>query len=102
MYLTSLHSELNLHSVNDKHMSGKGHNGNQKFGNKIRLTKSVLFFTGSTYSCVAIAIERYLGICFSQSNWNIRRSCYYVMVILVATVVIDGPRYFTGCQNGFE
>ena len=83
-------------------MSAKGHYGNQKFGNKIRLTKSVLFFTGSTYSCVAIAIERYLGICFSQSNWNIRRSCYYVMVILVATVVIDGPRYFTGCQNGFE
>ena len=56
---------------------------------------TVVFFLGSTYSCVAIAVERYLGICFSQSSWNVRKSRYYVVAICMTTIIIDGPRYYT-------
>ena len=59
---------------------------------------TVVFFLGSTYSCVAIAVERYLGICFSQSSWNVRKSRYYVVAICMTTIIIDGPRYYTKAE----
>ena len=49
--------------------------------------------TGSTYLCVAIAAERYLGIC--RRNSFLDRKCrYYILGILVLTITIESPRFF--------
>ncbi len=43
---------------------------------------------------MAIALERYLGICHSQSDFLIRRSRYYICAIAVVCLLIDMPRFF--------
>ncbi len=50
-------------------------------------------FSGSTYTCIAIALERYLGICYSQSDFVIRKSRYYICAILLLATFIDFPRF---------
>ncbi|TRY77850.1 hypothetical protein TCAL_06148 [Tigriopus californicus] len=50
--------------------------------------------TGSTYTCIAIALERYLGICHSQSDFLIRRSRYYICTIVLISIIVDAPRFF--------
>ena len=49
--------------------------------------------TGSTYLCVAIAAERYLGICHRNSQLH-RKFRYYLLGILVLTICIESPRFF--------
>jgi len=51
------------------------------------------YLAGSTYTCLAIALERYLGICHAQSDFVIRRSRYYVICILIAAIIVDSPRF---------
>ncbi len=41
---------------------------------------------------MAIALERFLGICHAQSDFLIRKSRYYICAIIVVAVVIDFPR----------
>ena len=51
--------------------------------------------TGSTYTCLAIALERFLGICHAHSNSDflIRRSRFYIGGILLVALLIDSPRF---------
>ena len=51
-----------------------------------------LIFPGSTYTCIAIALERYLGICHGQSDFVIRKSRYYICAILLLALLVDSPR----------
>ena len=49
--------------------------------------------TGSTYVCVAIAVERYLGICHRNSTFH-RKFRYYLIGIVLLTIGIECPRFF--------
>ena len=53
----------------------------------------IILLTGSSYSCVAIALERYLGICFSHLNWHVRKSRFYILGIFLIVAFVDTPRY---------
>ena len=57
---------------------------------------NICSFSASTYTCLAIALERYLGICSAQSDnsFVVRKARYYVIGILVISTVIDLPRFF--------
>jgi hypothetical protein len=50
--------------------------------------------TGSTYTCIAIALERYLGIVHTHSEGLGRRARYYIIAILFVSAAIDIPRFF--------
>ena len=52
-----------------------------------------LSMTGSTYSCVAISIERYLGICHRNIKIH-RKFRFYVVSILFLVFAIESPRFF--------
>eukprot|EP00093_Oithona_nana_P004210 04210.XXX_161574_159718_1 [CDS] Oithona nana genome sequencing. len=52
-----------------------------------------LSMTGSTYLCVAIAIERYLGICHRSIQIH-RKFRFYLIGIIVLTLLIEFPRFF--------
>ena len=52
-----------------------------------------LSMTGSTYSCVAISIERYLGICHRNIKIH-RKFRFYVVSILFLVFAIETPRFF--------
>ena len=52
-----------------------------------------LSMTGSTYLCVAIAAERYLGICHRTIQIH-RKFRFYLIGIIVWTLVIEFPRFF--------
>ena len=52
-----------------------------------------LSMTGSTYLCVAISIERYLGICHRNIKIH-RKFRFYLLAIVVLTVIIESPRFF--------
>ncbi|XP_040583670.1 FMRFamide receptor [Lepeophtheirus salmonis] len=49
--------------------------------------------TGSTYTCIAIAFERFLGICYAHSDIP-RHSRYYIIAITCISLIIDFPRFF--------
>ena len=49
---------------------------------------------GSTYTCIAIALERYLGIVHTHTEGLGRRARYYIIAILVVSAAIDIPRFF--------
>ena len=59
---------------------------------------SYFYFLASTYTCLAIAVERYIGICrgATQSNSQIcvKKARYYIFAILVISAVVDLPRFF--------
>ena len=59
---------------------------------------SYFYFSASTYTCLAIAVERYIGICrgATQSNSQIcvKKARYYIFAILVISAVVDLPRFF--------
>lgn len=70
-------------------------------------------FLASTYTCLAIAVERYVGICKAQSSesgFQVKKARYYIMAILIISAVVDVPRFFeltsaidsNGVVNGFE
>ena len=42
---------------------------------------------------MAIALERYLGICYAQSDFVIRRSRYYICSVCVVSLIVDLPRF---------
>ena len=50
--------------------------------------------SGSTYTCIAIALERYLGIVHTHSEGLGRRARYYIIAILIVSAAIDIPRFF--------
>jgi hypothetical protein len=52
-----------------------------------------LSMTGSTYMCVAISIERYLGICHRTIKLH-RKFRFYLIGILFLTFAIESPRFF--------
>ena len=52
-----------------------------------------LSMTGSTYLCVAISIERYLGICHRNIKIH-RKFRFYLIGILFLTFAIESPRFF--------
>ena len=49
---------------------------------------------GSSYSALAIAAERYFGICHPNTDSCYRKLRFYVVAILSACLVIDLPRFF--------
>ena len=49
--------------------------------------------TGSTYSCVLIAFERYLGICHPNTGSRFRNLKYYLIILAMACFLIDFPRF---------
>ena len=59
---------------------------------------SYFYSSASTYTCLAIAVERYIGICrgATQSNSQIcvKKARYYIFAILVISAVVDLPRFF--------
>lgn len=52
------------------------------------------YFSGSTYLCVLIAFERYLGICHSNGSGQFRKLRYYMIVLALMCIAIDSPRFF--------
>lgn len=50
--------------------------------------------TGSTYACVCIAVERYLGICHSSLSSRYRKLRVYLIVLTCLCLAIDSPRFF--------
>ena len=52
-----------------------------------------LSMTGSTYLCVAISIERYLGICHRNIKLH-RKFRFYLIAIIFLTLAIESPRFF--------
>ena len=55
------------------------------------------FFSASTYTCLAIAIERYIGICRgvqSNSTIGVKKARYYITAILIMSAIVDLPRFF--------
>ena len=66
----------------------------------------------STYTCLAIALERFLGICRAQygNTLVVRKARYYIFGILFITLIVDASRFFElqptfeedGELNGFE
>jgi hypothetical protein len=55
---------------------------------------------GSTYTCIAIAFERYLGIVHTHAEGLGRRARYYIITILFVSAAIDIPRCATGGNSG--
>ena len=49
--------------------------------------------SGSTYSCVLIAFERYLGICHPNTSSRFRNLRYYLVTLVLACFLIDFPRF---------
>ena len=49
--------------------------------------------TGSTYSCVLVAFERYLGICHPNTGSRFRNLKYYLIILAMACFLIDFPRF---------
>ena len=49
--------------------------------------------TGSTYLCVAISVERYLGICHRNIKLH-RKFRFYLIGIIFLTLAIESPRFF--------
>lgn len=52
-----------------------------------------LSMTGSTYMCVAISVERYLGICHRTIKLH-RKFRFYLVGIVFLTFAIESPRFF--------
>ena len=52
-----------------------------------------LSMTGSTYLCVAISLERYLGICHRTIKLH-RKFRFYLIAIIILTFTIESPRFF--------
>ena len=52
-----------------------------------------LSMTGSTYLCVAISTERYLGICHRTFKLH-RNFRFYLITIIILTFAIESPRFF--------
>ena len=62
---------------------------------------------------MAIALERFIGICRAQYGGNVfvvRKARYYVLGILLITIIVDAVRFFeltptydiNGSLNGFD
>ena len=54
----------------------------------------IFVLTGSTYSCLSIALERFLGICYPNMDPKWRKFRFYAIFIFAACVLIDAPRFF--------
>ena len=51
-------------------------------------------FSGSSYTCLAISLERYMGICYPNTSNRFRKLRYYSVAIVLACLLIDTPRFF--------
>ncbi len=60
-------------------------------GKNPRANISYLINSGSSYSCVAIAIERYVGICYPHLEAD-RKFRHYLGGIVITTLAIDVVR----------
>ena len=49
--------------------------------------------TGSIYICVAISVERYLGICRHDLHIPCKFRVYLIAIILI-TVLVECPKFF--------
>ena len=58
---------------------------------------NVLFYfsliSGSSYTCLAISLERYMGICYPNTSSRFRKLRYYSVAIVLACFLIDAPRF---------
>ena len=59
---------------------------------------SLASFLASTYTCLAIAVERYIGICrvatHSNSSACMKKFRYYIISILAISAIVDLPKFF--------
>ena len=52
-----------------------------------------LLISGSSYTCLAISLERYMGICYPNTSSRFRKLRYYSVAIVLACFLIDAPRF---------
>ena len=61
-----------------------------------KLMNACFPFTASTYACLSVAFERYVSICWGQSDSSLvtKKVRYYIFVILLISAIVDVPRFF--------
>ncbi len=66
----------------------------EELGHETCAERLCFLHPGSTYACLSIAAERFLGICYPTADAWYRKFRFYVIAIFGACILIDAPRFF--------